>query len=170
MKYLIFVLLLVAFLITAGCTSGNQNVVVTPKQTSTPSQPIVTLEPIQTTALPTPTIHKYPLAGDYCGDTTDPSTVMCFQLSPSNSSKFWRQYGRAYSTLPSLGNYSTLPNGRVIINIPFDYIPKGWNTGGKDSPYPDFLVCVPVDSDGSLSCNTKLSFWRATLEDKPIPI
>lgn len=34
MKYLLFVLLLVAVLITAGCTSGNQNTVVTPTQTT----------------------------------------------------------------------------------------------------------------------------------------
>jgi hypothetical protein len=34
MKYLIFVLLLVAILITAGCTSGNQKTVVTPTQTT----------------------------------------------------------------------------------------------------------------------------------------
>ena len=61
MKYLLFVLLLVVVLITAGCTSGNQNVVAAPTATPSPTIttiPITTPTLIQTTVTPDATIIK----------------------------------------------------------------------------------------------------------------
>ena len=54
MKYLIFVLLLVALIITAGCTSGNQNTVVTPAQTTVQISKISLTTTAPTTAVSTP--------------------------------------------------------------------------------------------------------------------
>ncbi|MDO8873329.1 MAG: hypothetical protein Q7V05_11470 [Methanoregula sp.] len=54
MKYLLFVLLLVAVIITAGCTSGNQNTVVTPTQTTSPLSTNTLTTTAQTTAVYTP--------------------------------------------------------------------------------------------------------------------
>jgi hypothetical protein len=54
MKNLFFVLLLVTILITAGCTSGNQNVVVTPTQTTSPLSTNTLTTTAPTTALSTP--------------------------------------------------------------------------------------------------------------------
>ena len=47
MKYLLFIILLVAVLITAGCMSGNQNTPITPTQTTTQKATIT-----QTTKVP----------------------------------------------------------------------------------------------------------------------
>jgi len=54
MKYLLFVFLLVAAVIIAGCTSGNQNIAVTPMQTTTPT-PTITFSPTSQSAVSTPT-------------------------------------------------------------------------------------------------------------------
>ncbi|MHB8163203.1 MAG: hypothetical protein ACYDDV_02520 [Methanoregula sp.] len=52
MKYLLFVFLLVAAVIIAGCTSGNQNIAVIPMQTTTPT---ITFSPTSQSAVSTPT-------------------------------------------------------------------------------------------------------------------
>jgi len=59
MKYLLFVLLLMAAVIIAGCTSGNQNIVVTPMQTTTPIPTITfsTTSPSSAVSTP-PQIYK----------------------------------------------------------------------------------------------------------------
>jgi len=55
MKYLIFVLLLIVVLITAGCVGGNQNAGVTPTQATTQSSLVATPSPTTELGTPTPT-------------------------------------------------------------------------------------------------------------------
>jgi uncharacterized lipoprotein YajG len=45
MKYPLFIILLVAIIITAGCVSGNKSAVITPTPTPT-AQPIQSIQPI----------------------------------------------------------------------------------------------------------------------------
>lgn len=58
MKYLLFAILLIVVLITAGCTSGNQNTVVTPTQTSQVQTIVVT--PTSTTLSSSPILTPSP--------------------------------------------------------------------------------------------------------------
>lgn len=68
MKYLIFVLLLVTVLITAGCVGGNQNTGVTPAQTTT-TLPTQTSVPAQHAIQVVTTETADTLCGElvYCG-------------------------------------------------------------------------------------------------------
>jgi len=92
MKYLLFVLLLVALIITAGCTSGNQNTVVTPTQTTAQ----VPTTPLTTTVIPTPT-HSFIMPSTPEGVTSDNiDRVMMNCINTTNvGGKYW-----GYSTSP----------------------------------------------------------------------
>jgi hypothetical protein len=72
MKYLLFVLLLVTVLITAGCTSENKNVVVTPTQT--------------TSQIPTTTLSvSHPTTASSMAPTTVPTVMISTTQTPVSS-------------------------------------------------------------------------------------
>ena len=77
MKYLLFIILLVAFLITAGCVGGNQNSAVTPTQsTATSSDPIIGIWQWTTTDSTKLYTFSFFSDGRYSfTDSSDPNTL-----------------------------------------------------------------------------------------------
>ena len=131
MKYLLFVLLLVAVLITAGCTSGNQNVVAAPTITTTPTTtitPIVTVIPTanktvatQTTTIPTAIITTTP--------TPDPTDVSEITFLHYTADDLDVQYPSGWS-VNRTGREETWCGERATQNICF----VGWRNITFASP------------------------------------
>jgi hypothetical protein len=89
MKYLLFIVLLVAVVITAGCVGGNQNSAVTP----TPQIVYVTVFVTPTpTPTPTPTLQPpitYPSSLHYAGSS---SREECFMVTGDTYAYFTINY------------------------------------------------------------------------------
>jgi hypothetical protein len=111
MKNLLFIVLLVAVLITAGCTGGNQNPVVTP----TPQIVYVTVlvTPIPTTAVPT----ALPTTGTVTETVTVTPDQSSYQTYTNNEFKFSIQHPKNWT---ASGEYVTTAGGGKKYKVIFD--------------------------------------------------
>jgi hypothetical protein len=114
MRYLLFLVLLVTLLITAGCTGGNQKSAVTSTQTAAPATPTPATPPttvITTTPTPSPTpvvpAERKITDGYWCRDTTmnlgkAPTGVReCYQFFSDGTYKWGYAPGHAMGKSPS---------------------------------------------------------------------
>ena len=102
MKYLLFIVLLVAVLVTAGCTGGNKTPAVTPTPQIvyvtvlvTPTAPVTTVTPVSmVTLVPATPAEREITDGYWCRDTTmnigtAPTKVTeCYQFFPDMTYKW----------------------------------------------------------------------------------
>jgi hypothetical protein len=146
MKYLHFIILLMAVVISAGCTGGNQNPVVTP----TPQIVYVTVlgtpspTTMMTTKTPVPTATPIPVSelkitdGFWCRDTTrnigkDPTTVReCYQFFTDGTYKWGYSPGWPMGKSASCPGdpsakctYSIGPTGKYEVEGGYSFILSG---------------------------------------------
>lgn len=138
MKYLLFALLLVAVLITAGCVGGNKNTAVTPAQTiSQILTPIVTITP-QTTAVSTLS-QAYKTA-----DLVLPNTQQTYGFKMDYPSD-WSYKSEPTNTWGACYIFSS-PDGKSNVNV---YIDDNAGVGGSSGRIYLYPQDVRIDENAA---------------------